>query len=62
MNLRNNDAFSTIDDKCAAVGHERNIAHVDIFLQNGSGFLKGQVDSCLKRNRIGQALLLTFQF
>ena len=32
MQLRNNDALSAINDKCAIVCHERNLAHVNVLL------------------------------
>ena len=32
VHLRNDDALGAVDDKRAVVGHERNVAHVDILL------------------------------
>ena len=62
VNLGDDDALRTVDDKGATVGHNRNVAHVDVFLQNCAGLQKVQIDACFERNSVGQALFLTFLF
>ena len=62
MNLADDNAFCAVDDERAAVGHERNVAHVNILLQNGACLLEVQVDACLQRDGIGLSLALALQF
>ncbi len=61
MNLANDNAFSTVNNKSAAFSHKRNVAHVNVFLQNGTGILKIQADSGLEGNGIGKSLSLAFK-
>ena len=62
VDLRNNDSFSTINNECATVCHERNVAHVNIFLQDCARLNKVKVNSCLERNGISLSLFLAFKF
>ena len=66
MHLRDDDALGAIDDEGAVIGHERDVAHVDILLLDvldrfGAGFLvdieHDQAQSDLERRRIGHAAL-----
>ena len=66
VHLRDNDPLGTIDDKGALVGHERNIAHVDVLLldildRTRAGFFldleHDQAKLDLQRCRIGHVAL-----
>ena len=66
MHLRDDDALGAIDDEGAVIGHERDVAHVDILLLDvldrfGAGFLvdieHDEAQSDLERRRIGHAAL-----
>ena len=58
MDLAYDHALGTVDDKGASLGHERNVADVDVLLPDLAGFLEDEVDPCLYRHRVGQPLLL----
>ena len=67
MQLRNNDALSAINDKCAIVCHERNLAHVnilffDVFDRLGRRFLVVNDETYFdaKRACVGGAAQNTF--
>ena len=66
MHLRDDDALGAVDDEGAVVGHERNVAHVDILLLDvldrlGAGLLvdieHDQAQRHLERRGIGHAAL-----
>src|SRR6516165_227152 len=66
MHLGNDDPLSAVDDKGAVIGHERDVAHVDILLLDvldrlGAGFLIGieydEAQRDLERRGIGHAAL-----
>ena len=66
VHLRDDDALGAVDDEGAVVGHERNVAHVDILLLDvldrlGAGLLvdieHDQAQRHLERRRIGHAAL-----
>jgi hypothetical protein len=56
--LRNNDTFGTIYNKSTSFGHDRDIAHVNIFLTNLTSLLENKVYPRLERHRICQTLFL----
>ncbi len=69
MHLRDDDALGTVDDEGAVIGHERNVAHVDILLLDvldraRAGLLvdieHDQPQRHLERRRIGHAALAAF--
>ncbi len=66
VHLRDDDALGAVDDEGAVVGHERNVAHVDILLLDvldrlGAGLLvdieHDEAQRHLERRRIGHAAL-----
>ena len=66
MHLRNDDALGAVDDEGAVIGHERDVAHVDILLLDvldrfGAGFLvyieHDQAQRHLERRGVGHAAL-----
>src|SRR6516164_1077855 len=66
MHLRDDDALGAVDDEGAVIGHERDVAHVDILLFDvfdrfGAGFLIGikydEPQCDLERRGIGHAAL-----
>ena len=66
MHLRNDDALGAVDDEGAVVGHERNVAHVDILLLDvldrlGAGLFvdieHDQAQRHLERRGVGHAAL-----
>ena len=66
VHLRDDDALGAVDDERAVVGHERDVAHVDILLLDvldglGAGFLvdieHDEAQRHLERRRIGHAAL-----
>ena len=66
VHLRDDHALGAVDDEGAVVGHERNVAHVDILLLDvlhrlGAGFLvdieHDQPQRHLERSRVGHAAL-----
>ena len=66
MQLRNDNALGTIDNKGTVVGHERNFAHVDFLLFNvfyGAfwrfALIDHQTQFHAQRCRIGHATDLT---
>ena len=46
VNLRNNYSFSTIDNKSTTVCHERNVSHINIFLEDCSSLKEIQINTC----------------
>ena len=58
--LRNNNAFSAVDHKSAAVGHEREIAHEDLLILDLAGLLVEQTDAHLDGLCVGSVTLLAF--
>src|SRR6516225_1672602 len=69
MHLGNDDPLSAVDDKGAVIGHERDVAHVDIPLLDvldrlGAGFLIGieydEAQRDFERRGIGHAALPAF--
>ncbi len=66
MHLRNDDALGAVDDEGAVIGHERNVAHVDILLfdvlhRTGAGLLvdieHDQTQRHFERRSVGHAAL-----
>src|SRR5579859_6912000 len=69
MHLRDDDPLGAVDDEGAVVGHERNVAHVDILLLDvldrfGAGLLVDieydQAQRHLERRRVGHTALAAF--
>ena len=58
MELVHHDALSAVDDERAAVGHERNIAHVHELLAHLHALLADEADGCLERRRERRIALL----
>ena len=61
MNLTHDDPLRTIDDERSTFGHQRNVAHVDVFLADLSGLQKDKVDPRLNRDRVRMTLLLALR-
>ena len=62
VNLRNNDALCTVDDERSAVCHKRNIAHINVLLNDMTVIQERKINTGFQRNRIGQTFLLAFEF
>ena len=55
--LRHHDALGAVDDKCAALGHPREVAHEHRLLADLSGLAIDERDRDSQRTGIGQILL-----
>ncbi len=53
MDLGYDDALGAVDHEGSAIGHERNIAHVYIFLTDFARLLENQIYARFQWNRIG---------
>ena len=58
--LGNNNTFGAIDNKCARVRHNREIAHEKIMLLDFAGFLIDELDFDLQRSGISSISRLAF--
>ena len=65
MQLADDNAFRSVDDKCSAVGHVRQVAEVHHFLDRiGKIFsvlcFRGEPELCLQRHGVRQPAFLAF--
>jgi len=58
--LADNDAFRTVDNEGARLGHEREFAHEDLLLLDLAGGAVGQAHFHLERRGIGHVALFAF--
>ena len=60
--LADDDALGAVDDKCAFLGHQREVAHEDALLLDDAGFLIGQPHGHVERRGVGSVAFATLIF